>query len=84
MEPFLEAVVSFVVIEWMKGERMSAQKQVDLSPYLAGSRAESGGRTANEEESRQAQPQRETRPQREKELFPDYFERKQRECGGRG
>ncbi len=63
---------------------MGVQKQVDLSAYLAGSRAESGGRAANEEESRQAQPQRETRPQREKELFPDYFERKQRQQEGRG
>lgn len=62
---------------------MEKKSRFDVPTDMAGARSESGGRAANEEESRQLQPQRETRPQREKELFPDYFERKQRERGGR-
>jgi len=62
---------------------MEKGKRIDLAPYLAGVRVENGGRTVNEEESRQVQPERETRPQREKEMFPDYHQRKQRERGGR-
>lgn len=47
----------------------------DFEQYLAGLRAQSGGRAATEGESKRALPQRETRPQSEKERFPDYFNR---------
>ena len=62
---------------------MEKDSRLRLPADRAGARAEGGGRAASEEESRQAQPQRETRPQLEKELFPDYYQRKQRERGGR-
>jgi hypothetical protein len=55
----------------------------DLQAYLAGLRAEGGGRAATEEESREMHPERETRPTSEKISFPDYSERKRRERDGR-
>lgn len=58
---------------------MKDDKNVDIDKYLNGVRHESGGRAQSECTSRMAWPQRETRPQSEKERFPDYFQRKQKE-----
>lgn len=59
-----------------------ADDKIDFSKYLAAIRSESAGR-ANEEESRQAQPERETRPQAQKEKLRDWFARVQPADGER-
>jgi hypothetical protein len=56
-------------------------ERIDITKYLAGIRIESGGRAETEEVSRLNQPQREMRPQAEKEAFPDYFQRQQKQRG---
>jgi len=58
-----------------------ANDRIDFSKYLAGVRAENGGRAESEGVSRQAHPQRETRSQPEKERFPDYYQKQQKERG---
>ena len=58
-----------------------ASDKIDFSKYLAGGRGESGGRAESEGVSRQARPERETRSQPEKERFPDYFQKQQKERG---
>jgi hypothetical protein len=60
---------------------VAAAVEIDFSRYFAGVRAESGGRAESEEVSRHNHPERETRSQPEKERFPDYFQRQQRERG---
>jgi hypothetical protein len=60
---------------------MDDRQNIDFSKYLSGMRAQSGGRAESEGVSHQNQPQRETRPQSEKEHFPDYYQRQQRERG---
>jgi hypothetical protein len=56
-----------------------ANERIDFSKYLAGMRAERGGRAESEGVSWHAHPQRETRSQSEKEQFPDYFQRQQKQ-----
>jgi hypothetical protein len=60
---------------------MANDEKVDISKYLGGIRVASGGNAESEDVSRHNHPERETRPQLEKELHPDYFQRKQRERG---
>ena len=60
---------------------MANKHASEFERHMAGLRAESGGRAANEEESKRERPQSHTRPQREIERHPDYFQRQQERAG---
>jgi hypothetical protein len=60
---------------------MEHTEKIDVSKYLAASRVELGGRAETEDVSRHNHPERETRPALEKLLYPDFYEKQQRERG---
>lgn len=73
-------------MEWIAARNKDAvifmaDDKIDFSKYLSGTRAETGGRAESECVSRQTHPERETRPQSEKERFPDYYQRQEKERG---